>query len=180
MDCYRTSNNKFFQAPPRMSDARHFTDYRPDCHVNNMLRSDNEIFSSYNYRLFLTRNADKLMDSNRHHAFLKNGVTECKQPYNVGTMLPEESKVVCNKQNCKVVQNDPQGLGQGRVYADLNNPVLQTYNQPENSLNKNYCSPNKENFKYFPTNIKEQENVVRNSLHSGGQILRGGDPSVYY
>ena len=29
MDCYRTSNNKFFQAPPRMSDARHLLTIDP-------------------------------------------------------------------------------------------------------------------------------------------------------
>ena len=27
MSCYRTTNNKFFTAPPRMADGRHFTDY---------------------------------------------------------------------------------------------------------------------------------------------------------
>ena len=88
MDCYRTSNNKYFQAPPRMDDSRHFTDYRPDCHVNNLIKNDNKVFNSYEYRLFLTRNAEKLMDANRQYAFLKNGVSECKMPYNQGTMLP--------------------------------------------------------------------------------------------
>ena len=27
-NCHKTTNNKYFQCPPRMSDGRHFTDYR--------------------------------------------------------------------------------------------------------------------------------------------------------
>lgn len=180
MDCYRTSNNKFFQAPPRMSDARHFTDYRPDCHVNNLLRHDNNIFNSYEYRLFLTRNANQLMDANRKHAFLKNGISECKPPYETGTMLPEESKVICNEQNCRVVQNDPNGLGQGRVYAENPPPVLRTYDSPPTNLSKNYCTPDEDNFKYYPDNKNESKEIQRNTLVSGGNVLGGGDPTVYY
>ena len=29
MSCYKTSNNRFFNATSRMSDGRNFTDYRP-------------------------------------------------------------------------------------------------------------------------------------------------------
>jgi hypothetical protein len=178
MDCYRTSNNKFFQAPPRMADARHFTDYRPNCHVNNLIKNDNEVFNSYEYRLFLTRNADQLIDANRQYAFLKNGVSECKSPYNQGTMLPEETKVVCNKQNCRVVMNNENGLGQGRIYAEEPNELLDPHENPK--LNKNYCTPPKDNFRYYPDNHVDSETVERQSLHSGGNILEGGDPSVYH
>ena len=109
MNCYRTSNNKFFTAPPRMADGRHFTDYRPNCHVNNMMRNNNEIYNSFDYRLFLSRNADNIMDANRKHAHLKNAVTKCKQPYETGTMLPEQDRVLCDKHNCKVIENNKNG-----------------------------------------------------------------------
>ena len=29
--CYKTSNNKYSDCPPRMADGRHFTDFRPNC-----------------------------------------------------------------------------------------------------------------------------------------------------
>ena len=61
MDCYKTSNNKHFGCPPRMADGRHFTDYRPSCHINNIIRSGNNVMNSFEYRLFLTRNAEELM-----------------------------------------------------------------------------------------------------------------------
>ena len=44
--CYKTTNNKYFNCPPRMSDGRHFTDYRPVCDVNNLIASNNNLVSN--------------------------------------------------------------------------------------------------------------------------------------
>ena len=41
-NCNKTSNNKYFNCPAKMSDGRHFTDYRPSCYVNNLLRYNNK------------------------------------------------------------------------------------------------------------------------------------------
>ena len=41
MSCHKTSDNKHFDCPPRMDDGRHFTDYRSNCHINNLVRSNN-------------------------------------------------------------------------------------------------------------------------------------------
>ena len=65
--CYKTSNNKYFKCPPRMSDGRHFTDYRLNCGVNNLIENNQQITSSYQYRQHLTHNATKLMDLNRNN-----------------------------------------------------------------------------------------------------------------
>ena len=48
--CYKTSNNKYFNLPPRMDDARHFTDYRPNCVMNNLLSKEMN-FSIINFIL---------------------------------------------------------------------------------------------------------------------------------
>ena len=56
MNCYRTSNNKFFNAPPRMADGRHFTDYRPSCDANSSVRNNQnitEVFSECNSKVSL-------------------------------------------------------------------------------------------------------------------------------
>ena len=55
-NCYRTSNNKFFNSPARMSDARLFTDYRPNNEMNRYIESGNKIKNTHDYRLFLSRN----------------------------------------------------------------------------------------------------------------------------
>ena len=70
--CMKTSNNKFFGCPPRMDDGRHFTDYRGNCYVNNLIRANNNTFNSYQYRMFLTQNADNMMQMNRTNACQKN------------------------------------------------------------------------------------------------------------
>lgn len=181
MNCYRTSNNKFFNAPPRMADARHFTDYRPTCHVNNIIKSNHNIMNSYEYRLFLTRNAEKLMEQNRKVAYQKNGVSQCKKPYNPGTMLEERDKVICNKHNCKVVPNNPRGLGRGRIYAEHPTECLAGLNGPNSKLTGNKCTPPNDNFRYYPDSESQELNQIkRNAVPSGGNILQGGDPNEYH
>ena len=140
--CYRTNDNKYSNAPPRMADGRHFTDYRPNCFLNNRIQVENKIPNSYDMRLFLTRNAEKLMDLNKKHSYVLNGNFECKQPYNQGTMYPEESKVRCNSHTCNVTHNYDNGVGLGRSYADGELPeCLRSFNSPAMKLNNNQCAP---------------------------------------
>ncbi len=61
--CYKTTNNKYFNCPPRMDDGRHFTDYRPNCFLNNLLAGNNNLQNSFELRTFLTNNAVDLMNS---------------------------------------------------------------------------------------------------------------------
>ena len=64
-----SNNNKSYAScPARMDDGRHFTDYRPNCFVNNLIQSQNSITDSYKYRMFLQENASKLMELNRLYA----------------------------------------------------------------------------------------------------------------
>ena len=51
--------------------------------------------------MFMTNNADRIMEVNRQHSQLKNGVNNCKQPYETGTMLPELNKVKCDLNKCR-------------------------------------------------------------------------------
>ena len=37
--------------------------------------------------------------------------------YDVGTMLPEQTNVVCDAEKCQLMMNHADGLGQGRLYA---------------------------------------------------------------
>lgn len=63
--CNHTSNNKFFTCPALMADARGFTDYRPSSYVNDVIRVQNGIYNSYDYRQFLIHYADDLMRSEK-------------------------------------------------------------------------------------------------------------------
>ena len=77
MNTRGATNNKYFNCPPRMDDARHFTDYRPECYVNNLIRMNSGILGSHEYRQYLIKNANKLMDANRQHAQKVNGCGPC-------------------------------------------------------------------------------------------------------
>jgi len=89
--CYKTSNNKYFGLPPRMDDGRHFTDYRGNCSVNNLIRENKEINNSFKYRMFLTKNANKIMDINRMYSCQKNCSSPCQESYNIGKSSKEET-----------------------------------------------------------------------------------------
>ena len=71
------NNPKYQGCPARMSDGRHFTDYRPNCHLNGLIQSQNNIKNSYHYRNFLQDNGSKLMDMNKNHAINKNYCDSC-------------------------------------------------------------------------------------------------------
>ena len=175
MNCYRTSNNKFFTAPPRMADGRHFTDYRENVMLNDSIRTQGGAKNSYEYRLFLTNNAEKIMDLNNKQAFLLNGVTDCKQPYEVGTMLPEKYMQVCNLNTCEVVHNFEDGIGMGRNYNTEPNGCLDAFTSPNEQLDNNLCAPAKNLGAYFPMG---EHDVQRHAVPGGGAKLSGGDTKV--
>ena len=116
--CDKASENKFFNCPPKMSDGRHFTDYRPRCAVNYPTEFKDAPLSSYDYRQYLIQNAEKLMTANYEKAFKDNACGPCVEPWNQGTMLPEQTMQECNGSTCKFSVNDPNGLGLGRMYGE--------------------------------------------------------------
>jgi hypothetical protein len=161
--CYRTSNNKFASAPARMADGRHFTDYRPSCHLNAKIQIENQVPNSYEFRMFLTRNAEDLMELNRKQSYLANGAFECKPPYNVGTMLPESHKVKCNAQTCEVSHNYENGLGLGRDYGE-GADCLASFNAPAMKLDENQCRP-PSFMDYHKSDRRYDEPVVSDDLY---------------
>ena len=180
MSCYRTSNNKHFTAPPRMADGRHFTDYRPTFDVNNQIQNDNQVEKSYDYRMLLTNNAEQIMELNRKQSFLMNGVTNCKQPYETGTMLPELNKVRCDMNKCEVVHNYDGGIGTGRIYNTNEvaaSNCLDGLNHPAGEYPGSQCAPMDDLATYYPLNANGRQ-ASRVASPGGGNIAQGGDPNV--
>jgi hypothetical protein len=175
-DCYKTSNNKHFGCPPRMADGRHFTDYRPSCHINNIIRTGNNVLNSFQYRNFLTNNADELMNLNRNYACQKNCCGPCKEPYHSVNTLPEINKVKCDSHNCELVGFDPNGLGQGRIFND-EEQKCDNVGQPK--VNTNGCAKPEDNMAYYGSQLTNKDNLNRNATPGGGTMLSGGDERVY-
>lgn len=53
-------------------DGRAFTDYRPNCLVNKTLQDSKGLGNSLEYRKFLQKNAESIIDSNFQDSFKKN------------------------------------------------------------------------------------------------------------
>jgi hypothetical protein len=119
--CTRPSDNKHFDCPPRMSDGRLFTDWRPRCDIQ--LEHQSPMTGTHDYRQFMINNAQSIVDSQRQSAFKRAFCGPCVRPYAIGTMVPEKDAFVCDKINCKRVGAGPgqacAGIGTGRSYGSL-------------------------------------------------------------
>ena len=109
--------------PLKMADGRAFTDYRPRCMVNSELLLDvynsSMVRSSYESRMFLQENAEKLMERNR--VTMMSNLTPCapcSRPFTEnGTMYPQQYIVKCDGVSCEKVEVKPFGLGTStRIY----------------------------------------------------------------
>ena len=109
--------------PTRMSDGRAFTDYRPRCIVNAELMASvagqKMVQSSYESRMYLQSQADKVMEQERQKAMDRLiPCAPCQRPFSEsGTMLPERYVVRCDGVTCTRNEVNPAGVGDGRSYV---------------------------------------------------------------
>lgn len=107
----------------RMSDGRAFTDYRTRCAVNaelmGLVAQANMVQSSYESRMYLQQNAEKVMNMQRSTAL--NNLAPCapctRPNSDPSTMLPNRYVVRCDGVSCTRTEVNPTGLGDGRAYS---------------------------------------------------------------
>lgn len=163
-----------------MADGRHFTDYRPRCLSNNTASLSTQPMTSYEHRQFLISNAEKLMAKNREETYQQNMCGPCVEPFNQGTMLPEQTNVVCNAQVCKVAPHDAKGLGQGRIYSETpmtreESEYLARREADNKRLAKggNCCSSSFDDMQFYPIDGVVAEDSARLAVPGGGMPLSG-------
>ena len=71
------TNNKFFSCPAQMSDGRIFTNYGPNCKLNNSIIKKNNLKDTYEYRQYLINNGEALIEANRTTNAAQNGCKSC-------------------------------------------------------------------------------------------------------
>tara|TARA_A100001015_G_C15016562_1_gene725816 strand:- start:1627 stop:2100 length:474 start_codon:yes stop_codon:yes gene_type:complete len=113
-NCFKVSNNKFFNCPALMSDGRAFTDYRSSCYINTNLLNKNDFNSSYQYRQWLIHNAVKLMNNNNAYNNRLNGCAPCN-----ADPVPLQGVCVNNGYVPKCRATDDDGLGLGYVAGNI-------------------------------------------------------------
>ena len=60
-----SANNVYYDIPAFMNDGRMATNYSPDAYLNNQLLTRNRITTNAEYRDYLMRNADKIINDNQ-------------------------------------------------------------------------------------------------------------------
>lgn len=70
---YSSSHNVYFDFPPLMNDGRNFSGWQPGNAVNESIRRAEGITTNWDYRRYLTTNADQIMNINRIDAVNASG-----------------------------------------------------------------------------------------------------------
>ena len=105
----RVSNPHYPGAPARMADGRLFTDYRANC---SLLGLGSNSGASFDIKQHLQQNGLYMMAADRSSTLVRASSTG-----GVDTMVPEESKRVCDWSSCRTLPAFPNvGIGQGRLY----------------------------------------------------------------
>ena len=71
--CYSGTNNIHFDYPPIMSDGRNYSQWQHTAQINNQIRNQANIQSNYDYRIYLTKNADSIIRFNQTQACNESG-----------------------------------------------------------------------------------------------------------
>ena len=66
--CYAGSNNIHFDFPPIMADGRNYATWQPGAVINKEIRQDAGIKTNWQYRQYLTENADSIIRTNQLEA----------------------------------------------------------------------------------------------------------------
>ena len=112
------------RCPLRMSDGRAFTNYEPRCnfnaYVNSKLAENNMIKSSYEMRLYLQQNYDKIVEDDRKKAI--DNISPCGN-CGIGDLinvknneLNEKYAVNCDGVSCYKTLTNPSGLGTQKLF----------------------------------------------------------------
>lgn len=104
--CYSGSNNIHFDFPPIMADGRNYATWQPGAAVSERIRQQAGIKTNWEYRKYMTQNADAIIRANQLEAcdqccacparygsgenvpstpFLYRGCTDRSQPYGYET-----------------------------------------------------------------------------------------------
>ena len=114
----KVSNNKYLDCPARMSDGRSFTDYRSATYTDDMIRYSNNLMTSFEFRQFLTNNADKIMEINNKKMDERMSCTDCNAP-----TMPFERTCVYNSSSVKCHNDGKNGVGLRNVVEQVENFV---------------------------------------------------------
>ena len=84
--CYAGSNNIHFDFPPIMADGRNYATWQPGAAVSERIREVAGIRTNWEYRKYLTENADAIIKANQLEAC--DACCACPARYGDGQSVP--------------------------------------------------------------------------------------------
>lgn len=78
--CKGASNNIHYDYPPLMSDGRNYTNWTPMCKINQEHFKQSGIRTNFEYRQYITQNAEHIMKSNLDNVCDNCGVCKYGMP----------------------------------------------------------------------------------------------------
>jgi hypothetical protein len=142
--CYSGSNNIHFDFPPLMSDGRNYASWLPGDQINNQIRQQNDITSNWDYRQYLVKNAENIMQQNSVSAC--DQCCACPARYGADQTIPQNNNPFLYKSCMENTQ--PFGyqssdlkkmyLDDYQLQARLSAPILSQYEY----LNGQYANYN--------------------------------------
>jgi hypothetical protein len=110
--------------PLKMSDGRVFTNYEPRCirnmQLSDMLNKNNLVNSSYEQRLYLQNNYEKIVQEERQRVL--NQLSPCvpcnkgEFIYDLNPELDNKYMVYCDNVSCYNKINNEKGLGTSKLF----------------------------------------------------------------
>jgi hypothetical protein len=153
-----------------MDDGRHFTNYQPNCYVNNLLQERNGLSNSFQTRMYLMHNATQMMEANRKEACGKNCCGPCQAPYELGTTMPGASaEIVGEPVPCGTKTSSAPLAG-----AHSDTPLTcGAWSVGDNrALDYNCCSPVSNLANQYP-HSHDDVAIVRKAVPGGGMPAMG-------
>lgn len=115
LTCYSGSNNIDFNSPAKMADGRLWSTWQPDAVVNERIQKQENIQSNWQYRQYLQKNGNQIMNYNSSEACYTLGLDpHVKTDRTPSDNVPHKFKNIFDT-------NKP---GYGYCNSDLKNPYL--------------------------------------------------------
>ena len=154
--CYSGSNNIHFDFPPIMTDGRNYANWLPGGSLNDKVRKDAGIASNWQYRRYLTENADTIIRQNQVAACDDCGANSANVNVVVPTSVPTNEK--SNKQ--MFVQAQTPYLY--KSYSDMSQPK---YGYETSDLKNMYLSDMQLQSRMVTPVITQEQLVQRGYAH---------------
>jgi len=114
--CYSGSNNIHFDYPPIMADGRLYASWQPNSVINDQIRKDQNIKTNWEYRQYLTNNAQSVMKYNHQEACSELGTPSS---FSYANIFPENTGPILFTSI-----NDTKRPGFGYNDSNLKSPYL--------------------------------------------------------